>query len=145
MVIHSIRKNEAARAAALAEKLWPGHAPGVLRTELEELLKTDRSAVFLAEVDGQAAGFAQCQLRVDYVEGSVSSPVGYLEGIYVQPPFRGRGIARALLLACEDWAREQGCAEFASDCAIDNTESRRFHEGTGFAEAGRIVCFIKPL
>ncbi len=144
-MIHSIRKNEVASAAALAEELWPGHAPGELCAELEKLLQTGRAAIFLAEEKGMAIGFAQCQLRVDYVEGSSSSPVGYLEGIYVQPPFRGRGIARALLLACEDWAREQGCAEFASDCAIDNTGSRRFHQRTGFAEAGRIVCFIKPL
>ena len=34
-------------------------------------------------------GFAQCTLRNDYVEGSSSSPVGYLEGIYVKDEYRG--------------------------------------------------------
>lgn len=38
-----------------------------------------------------------------------------------------------------------GCREFASDCELTNEESLRFHLGTGFTEANRIICFTKPL
>lgn len=90
-------------------------------------------------------GFAQCQLRRDYVEGTESSPVGYLEGIFVAEEYRHQGVARKLLAACEIWAKEQGCTEFASDCELANTASLRFHLNVGFQEANRIICFTKKL
>ena len=129
---------------ALALKLWPSHEAWELRQDLEAIMDSGAS-FFLARESGAAVGFAQCQLRRDYVEGTESSPVGYLEGIYVDPSFRGRGIARALLAAAENWVREQGCKEFASDCELDNRESLAFHLGVGFREANRIICFVKEL
>ncbi len=90
-------------------------------------------------------GFAQCQLRRDYVEGTESSPVGYLEGIFVEESARGGGVAKALLSACEKWAGEQGCREFASDCELSNAVSLAFHLALGFQEANRIICFTKKL
>ena len=143
MVIKADGEN-LARAAELAAELWPHAAPDELLAEFEGF-SPEAGAVFLAKEDGTFAGFAQCQLRHDYVEGTNSSPVGYLEGVYVQEEYRGRGMARALLAACEDWAREQGCLEFASDCELDNGGSIAFHLGTGFTEANRIVCFTKKL
>ena len=133
-----------AQAAALACELWPGHAPGELLAEWEALPPSE-CAVFLAVEDNVPAGFAQCQLRRDYVEGTKTSPVGYLEGVYVREVFRRRGLAKALLSACEEWAAAQGCAEFASDCGLDNARSIAFHLGADFAEANRIVCFTKRL
>ena len=53
--------------------------------------------------------FAQCQLRHDYVEGTESSPVGYLEGIFVSEGYRKKGCAAELLSECERWAKEKGC------------------------------------
>jgi aminoglycoside 6'-N-acetyltransferase I len=71
--------------------------------------------------------------------------VGYLEGIYVAENCRGRGYARELLAACEIWAKEKGCREFASDCELNNTQSLNFHLKLGFSEANRIICFTKNL
>ena len=133
-----------AQAALLADELFPGHAPGELLAEWEALSPSE-CAVFLATQDGAPVGFAQCQLRRDYVEGTETSPVGYLEAIYVRTGFRRRGAATALLSACEDWARARGCVEFASDCELGNTDSAAFHLAAGFAEANRIVCFTKRL
>ena len=116
-----------------------------MAAEFGELACNDDAAVFIAEEAGTAVGFAQCQLRHDYVEGTETSPVGYLEGIYVDEAYRGRGIARELLEVCEEWARGKGCAEFASDCEIDNTDSLKFHLKVGFKEEGRIICFAKKL
>ena len=143
MVIKAEREN-LPHAAALAAELWPGHTPDELLAKFEAF-SPEEGVVFLAKEDGAFVGFAQCQLRHDYVEGTDSSPVGYLEGIYVREEYRGRGLARALLSACEDWALEQGCLEFASDCELDNGGSIAFHLGTGFAEANRVVCFTKRL
>lgn len=131
--------------ARLACALWPAHSLTEMRQEMGALIARKEAACFLAWDGKEAVGFAQCQLRHDYVEGTDTSPVGYLEGIYVAESYRRRGIARALLGACEDWAREMGCAEFASDCELENETSFIFHRKVGFAEVGRIICFSKPL
>ena len=68
----------------LALELWPDNDPYELCADFEQLLAQDDCAVFLSYENGNPAGFAQCQLRHDYVEGTDSSPVGYLEGIYVR-------------------------------------------------------------
>ena len=132
-------------AAALALQLWPGHTADALVQEFSALLADPECAVFLAFCGDLPVGFAQCQLRHDYVEGTDSSPVGYLEGIYVAEPYRHQGVAKRLLSACEIWAKGKGCTEFASDCELTNTESLQFHLKVGFAEANRIICFTKRI
>ena len=131
--------------AALAKKLWPDNSTQEMESEILNIWKKPEAVFFLAEERGTAVGFAQCQLRRDYVEGTESSPVGYLEGIFVEESCRGRGVAKQLLSACEAWAMEQGCREFASDCELTNDTSLRFHLHMGFAEANRIICFTKRL
>ena len=143
-----IKRAEISNAAAVAELallLWPEHTLEELAGEFEELISQDEAACFLAYAGDTAVGFAQCQLRHDYVEGTDSSPVGYLEGIFVREDYRHRGYAKKLLSACEAWAREQGCTEFASDCELTNTDSLKFHLSVGFEEANRIICFTRKL
>ena len=143
-----IRKANAADARTLAEMaalLFHHDDLQALQAEFEALTQHAEAACFLAENGDAAVGFAQCQLRHDYVEGTKTSPVGYLEGIYVAPACRHRGFAAALLRACEDWAREMGCTEFASDCELTNSDSYALHKSMGFAEANRIICFTKKL
>lgn len=143
-----IRKAEIKDLPILAELaclLWPHHVAAEMQAEFAEIIAKLDAVFFLAYAEETAIGFAQCQLRYDYVEGTDSSPVGYLEGIYVADGHRKRGIARALLSACESWAKSKGCTEFASDCELDNVQSLQFHLYVGFKEANRIVCFTKKL
>ena len=131
--------------AELACQLWLDNSVEEMQAEFAETLTKPDAAFFLAYADETAVGFAQCQLRYDYVEGTDSSPVGYLEGIYVADGYRQQGFARELLTACETWAKSKGCAEFASDCELDNVQSLKFHLNVGFEEANRIICFTKKL
>ena len=132
-------------AAAMAMRLWPGMSLEERADDLRPLFENPEAAVFLAWKDGTPVGYAQCQLRHDYVEGCEESPVGYLEGLYVEPECRGTGLAARLLDSCQEWSKQQGCTEFASDCELDNEMSLRFHLKNGFEEAGRIICFVKKL
>ena len=144
----TVRKAEAKDLPILGELacgLWPHHTPDAMRAEMAETLEMPDAAFFLAFAEKTSVGFAQCQLRHDYVEGTDSSPVGYLEGIYVLPGHRRQGIAKALLSACESWAKSMGCREFASDCELTNKDSLRFHLNVGFREANRIICFVREL
>lgn len=111
----------------------------------EALIVSNDAVIVLAIIDDRVAAFAQCQLRRDYVEGTHTSPVSYLEGIFVREEYQGKGIARVLLHSYEGWAREHSCTEFASDCELSNTVSRIFHIHTGFRETNRIACFIECL
>ena len=131
--------------AELACQLWLDNSVEEMQAEFAETLTKPDAAFFLAYADETAVGFAQCQLRYDYVEGTDSSPVGYLEGIYVADGYRQQGFARELLAACESWAKSKGCTEFASDCELENTQSLQFHLNVGFEEANRIICFIKKI
>lgn len=144
MIIQA-RKEDALAVAQLAVQMWEENVPEELAEELAEVICSEEGAVFLAKADEQIVGFAQCQLRHDYVEGTDSSPVGYLEGIFVKEEFRKQGLAKELLKACENWAMEQECQEFASDCELENSESLKFHMSAGFQEANRIICFTKRL
>ena len=144
-MIRQAQRGDLPAITGLASRLWPDATVPELEDSFSSLLSHSDAAVFLAFSNSQPVGFAQCQLRHDYVEGTVSSPVGYLEGIYVEELHRRRGFARLLLAACEVWAQEQGCTEFASDCELDNIDSFHFHLGLGFEEANRIICFTKKL
>lgn len=81
-----------------------------------------KTQFFLKYENEEPVAFAQCQLCYDYVEGTKTSPVGYLEGIFVKQEYCRKGYAKELLRACEAWAKEKGCTEFASDCEINNEE-----------------------
>ena len=143
-----IQKAEVKDLTAIAElacRLWPRHTVEEMCSEYADVIAKPDAAFFLAYVEETAVGFAQCQLRHDYVEGTDFSPVGYLEGIYVAEGYRKRGVAKALLSACESWAKEKGCSEFASDCELDNVQSLKFHLNVGFEEANRIICFTKKI
>ena len=131
--------------AELALRMWDGHTVDELTADFARIIGSDTAVCFIKYIDGTPIGFAQCGLRSDYVEDTESSPVGYLEGIFVKENYRNKGYAKELLCACEEWAKRMGCREFASDCELDNTNSLKFHLAMGFEETNRIICFKKEL
>ncbi|WP_445393156.1 aminoglycoside N-acetyltransferase AAC(6')-Iak [Stenotrophomonas pavanii] len=143
----TIRPATAADAVAWAQLrlgLWPD-ADDPLET-LVAALAEDAGAVFLAcAAGGQAIGFAEARLRHDYVNGTNSSPVGFLEGWYVQPQWQGRGVGRALLAAVRAWTRDAGCRELASDSRVEDVQAHAAHRACGFEETERVVYFRMPL
>ena len=143
-----IREATQADALALAElaiKMWPGNTVSELQSEFLDLISSDNSVCFIKYVGNKEVGFVQCQLRNDYVEGTDTSPVGYLEGIFIREQYRKKGYAGDLLTKCEKWVKQKGCSEFASDCELNNNVSLAFHMNTGFKEANRIICFTKRI
>ena len=144
-MIRSAVKNDARVLAELAIQMWSDNTVFDLEREFEELIESNKAVCFIKYIDNKAIGFAQCQLRTDYVEGTETSPVGYLEGIFIVEAYRKKGYAKELLSACERWAKEQNCSEFASDCELDNTASLGFHLAMGFEKVNRIICFKKEI
>lgn len=132
----------------LRQELWPDCDRQDSQGELPFFLSgRDRGGqvcrVLVCEV-GELVAFAEASLR-PYAEGCDSSPVGYLEGWYVQPQWRRCGIGRRLLEAVEEWARGHGCTEMASDTGQSNLQSRAAHARLGFTEEEVLVHMRKPL
>ena len=131
---------------SLRAALWPDSAADNDHEKHKLLSAPERYLVLVfADERGNALGFAEASIRVDYVNGTHSSPVAFLEGLYVQPASRGQGIARQLVAGVQQWAVEMGCTELASDALLDNQGSHAMHEALGFAETERVVYFLKPL
>lgn len=133
--------------ARLRQRLWPA-APGEHTLEIEAFFRgplPTLAVAFLAWAEDDAAvGFAEASIR-PYAEGCVPGRVAYLEGLYVEPEHRRRGVAAALVRTVEAWGRAEGCSELGSDTAIDNEVSEAMHGALGFAEVERIICFRKDL
>lgn len=131
--------------AEMAIQMWDSSTIDDLEREFIETLHKEQTAFFIKYTNSFPAGFAQCGLRNDYVEGTESSPVEYLEGIFVKKEYRHNGYAKELLLSCEEWAKKMGCTEFANDCELSNVGSLQFHIAVGFEESNRIICFRKRI
>lgn len=138
---------DAADWTAMRTALWPKGGETAHAADIAELLEDAGETINLIarDAEGKALGFAEAALRRDYVNGCKTSPVAFLEGIFVMPEARGQGVARALVAAVEAWGREQGCTEFASDAAPDNFASLDMHRALGFEETQRVVFFRKVL
>jgi len=119
------------------------HSLEELITSCQEFLIDNKETGYLYEVDGKFVGFINISIRNDYVNGTDSSPVAYVEVVYVLDEYRGRGIARSLMKVAEEFARANGCKQLASDCMTSNTASEKFHKDCGFEEAERVICFVK--
>ncbi|MBT3785926.1 GNAT family N-acetyltransferase [bacterium] len=105
--------------------------------DVVEVLVLERSA-------GILAGFLELNIR-NYAEGSKNSTVPYIEGWYVDEDLRSQGFGKLLMEAAEEWAKENGFNELASDAELENTGSIAAHTALGFEEVERKVCFLKRL
>jgi len=125
--------------------LWPGADAADLAAELDSMMADPTTPVFVAQMDGKGlCGFLEAGTRA-YADGCQTRPVAYIEGWYVDEDHRRRGVGRALVAAAEEWAREQGLSEMASDTAITNLSGLNAHLALGYGETERLVHFSKRL
>lgn len=145
-MIRPVTRADAGAWQAMRQALWPETTDEEHATDITRYFWSgdDDAACLVADSPGGIIGFVELSIR-PYAEGCVTERVGYLDGWYVAPAWRRRGVGRALVAASEAWARRQGCREFASDTPLDNITSQAAHQALGFVEAERITCYCKPL
>jgi aminoglycoside 6'-N-acetyltransferase I len=125
--------------------LWPKHEAPALLQEMEHMLTDPMTPVFVLErPEGGLGGFLEAGTR-KYADGCETSPVGYIEGWFVDEDLRGKGFGQALVRQAEDWARSQGLKEMASDTWLDNEGSIRAHLAMGYVEVERLIHFARTL
>lgn len=148
IVVRPVQVADLSHWVTMRHALWPDSKREDLESEAEHLLAecSYRTLVLIAETSLQGiCGFAEASLRFEYVNGCDTSPVGFLEGIFVSPEVRRVGVGKQLISEVKNWVKEKGCAELASDSYIDNLASLEFHQATGFVETERTVFFRQSL
>jgi len=142
MNIIPVTNVNAQKWAELCNELWPHNS---VEEMLEEFNNGQYKNEYLCQIDDMFIAFLSLSLRKDYVEGTDSSPVGYVEGIYVKCKYRKMGIARNLIEFAKQWTIKNGCSMLASNCELTNKDSRLFHNKIGFTEANVNVHFTIKL
>jgi aminoglycoside 6'-N-acetyltransferase I len=140
LIVRRVEPEDHPAWVAMRVRLWPDEDPEELAGEVGAM----RETVFVAEAGGTLIGFIEIGIR-SYAEGGPSGPAPYVEGIWVEPEYRRRGVARAMLDTAERWSRGQGFTYLGSDALLDNELSHAWHKAAGFAEIERIVIFGKTL
>lgn len=132
---------------ALRLALWPDASPAEHLEEMATFLaEPDRFSQFIArDVGGSALGFVEASIRTDYVNGTESTPVAFLEGLFVSHKARRKGVARILVASVAAWAKAMGYVELASDAPTRNRASHAVHRQLGFVETERVVYFTQRL
>jgi aminoglycoside 6'-N-acetyltransferase I len=148
VTIRDFKPADNASWATLRARLWP-HADAELAREARAFAEGKHlphvTAVIIAEDDEhQTVGFLELALR-SFSDGCDSMPVPHVEGWYVEPEARGKGVGRALMRAAEAWSIARGFTELASDTEIGNDASLRMHERCGFIEIERLIKLRKEL
>lgn len=152
MAIRPVEPTDAPEWLRMRAALWPDAEPAEHARDVSlffrgpdpQLLPTLQAVFVCARAAGGLCGFVEVGLR-SYAEGCDTNRVGYLEGWYVDPDQRQQGVGQQLVAAAEQWAREQGCTEMASDTELDNIESQQAHQRLGYTEVERSVHFVKLL
>jgi aminoglycoside 6'-N-acetyltransferase I len=126
--------------------LWPDGSAAEHQREMAELLASaaDNAVLVAARPAGGLAGFLEVGTR-PYAEGCESSPVGYIEGWFVDEDVRRQGIGRMLIAAAEAWVSSLGLREMGSDAVLGNEVSHAAHLALGYRDLDPIVPYIKRL
>lgn len=147
LVIRPVEQGDAPVWLRMRSALWPDES-GSHAAEVAEFLSPSRRsplAVLLAcSGAGTPVGFVELSIR-PYAEGCDTDRVAFVEGWYVEPGHRGKGIGAALIRAAEEWGRANGCTELGSDTPLWNEPSIEAHKAVGFEEVERLVAFRKLL
>jgi aminoglycoside 6'-N-acetyltransferase I len=144
ITIRPVTQEDKTEWLRMRKGIWPEAPDEYLDYDMDDVLSSDRNAVFFALLEGYPVGMIEVHLK-ESAEGCFSSPVGYLEAWFVNEDMRGKGAAGALIDAAENWARTKGCRDMASDTWLENAVSIRAHAKMGYSEVERLVHFVKQL
>ncbi|MGD6774609.1 GNAT family N-acetyltransferase [Sutcliffiella horikoshii] len=83
----------------MALDLWPESTEEELHESFHEIMASSWDKILFYRIGNEFVSFIHLSIRVDYVEGTESSPTGYIEGVYVKPEFRRKGYSAKLVEA----------------------------------------------
>jgi ribosomal protein S18 acetylase RimI-like enzyme len=108
--------------------------PGPQRDVFLAHLSHADALVYVADVEGEIAGAVSLwfQPRLNW-----TTTQAWIPDLYVDPDFRRRGAARALLDACVEEARRRGCHRLVLESGHHRAEAHHLYEQYGFRNYAR--------
>lgn len=107
-----------------------------------------KAQLWVAEEDGQVAGVAAIteDQEPEYADAGLDpdEPAIVVHRLAVDPAFRGRGVAEALMLQAEVVARARGIPALRLDTNTENEATRRLFPKLGYVLAGEIGLAFRP-
>jgi aminoglycoside 6'-N-acetyltransferase I len=147
VVIRPVEPGDAVVWERMRTALWPDDS-GSHAAEIARFFSAGRrnplEVLLACSGAGAPLGFVELSIR-PYAEGCDTDRVAFVEGWYVEPAYRSRGVGAALMRAAEEWGRASTCTELASDTQLWNESSIAAHKALGFEEVERLVAFRKSL
>lgn len=146
MPVRRLQRRDHSQWLDLRTRLWPQYPLDYQLSEMTDILcQSRRKAVFVFDCgQGRLGGFLEVTLR-EPLGDSALPLVGYIEGWYVAPKLRRRGVGRALMIAAQRWTARQGITDLSSCTEIGNLRSIRVHRKLGFEESFRLAHFIMEI
>ena len=138
-MIRAARLADSARIAALTEQLGYPATEAEIRTRLTTLGAREDHAFYVAEIDGEVAGWIGVRTDLS-LEGG-----GYAEivGLVVDERRRGKGLGEDLVHAAEAWARAQGATKLRVRSNVIRDRAHKFYLRLGYTITKRQVVFDK--
>lgn len=145
-MVRPVRPEDWSEWLRMRSALWPHCSRGEHESEMAGILsnQTSETAFVSGRSEGGLCGFIEIAIR-PFAEGCETRPVGYIEGWYVDPDSRWRGVGKSLVFAAEQWARSKDSKEMASDTEVSNLDGEEAHRRLGYTECSRLVHFKKVL
>ena len=114
--------------------------PALVKSKIEKL-DSKREAVFVAEEESQLLGF----IHVERYEVLDFESMANILGLAVKKDFQKQGLGKALLLAAENWAQENGIYLMRLNSGINRTDAHGFYEHLGYVSEKEQKRFVKNL
>jgi aminoglycoside 6'-N-acetyltransferase I len=139
MKLAPIEKKDFALWRKMRREIYPIIDPEYDQREMEQISVSGIwFCYFIENETGETIGLVELSSR-NIVDNCLSSPVAYLEGLYLEPECRGRGLGKQAARLVFDWCRERGFSELATDAELANTAAQNFYRALGFEETDRVV------
>jgi ribosomal protein S18 acetylase RimI-like enzyme len=107
---------------------------------LARRLASSEVEITVAEVKGNLAGFIDVQNSSCCPTSSITGPE--VLRLYIQRPFQGKGLGRALLKHAEERARVQGAKAIWLTAWVGNTRAVAFYPLAGYEKVGAMEYLI---
>jgi ribosomal protein S18 acetylase RimI-like enzyme len=123
---------------AVPEQFHETDSPPPTRAAIEEVLRDGQGAWFLAEEEGRIVGFVTLRLRPEAHEPYLTPEVRALvDSLGVLPAWQHHGIARGLMAAAEQWARQRGARRLILNVWEFNVGAQSLYAALGYTTFSR--------